>query len=73
MVSFDIAVTVSNEVKSTQDNQAEAKLIVVSAEVKLGEGKTKTISSVNLSTNRIQFSVPVIYPTMPVPHPGNEK
>lgn len=63
-VQFDIAVTVSNTTSTT--DSAKANIIVVPVSMNLGDEKTVNLSSASVS--RIQFSIPIVYPSMPVPH-----
>jgi hypothetical protein len=70
-VKFDVAVTVSNTISSMDKTSIQSDILVISANISLGD--EKTVSKSTASISRIQFSIPIIYPSMPVPHPGDEK
>ena len=58
-MEFDVAVTVSSELSQVK----KGKIFIAQANLNMEEGLTQT----NTSVNRMKFSIPVIYPSMPKP------
>lgn len=72
-VQFDVTITTSSTQSNTNKNDLKVDILVVAANVSFLDGKEKNANQTTSSLTRLQFSVPVIYPSMPLPHPGNEK
>ncbi len=77
-IHFDIAVTVSHarstshvETTSIKGAITTPNIFVVEGRANLEKGKTTDQSASSIS--RITFSIPVIYPRMPLPLSGSEK
>lgn len=73
MIAFDIATTVSSAISFTNGSQAKSEIIIATGKFELSQENKRVKDNTTSSITRIQFSIPVIYPSMPLPHPGNEK
>ena len=72
-IHFDIATTVEQTSSSSQANGASLKHQIYVVEASVSEQETNNSTKSGSSVTRIQFSIPVIYPQMPLPQPGSEK
>jgi hypothetical protein len=65
-IEFDIAITTSYTNSTTNSGEIKSEIVVIPATINLR--REKKANQTNASVSRVQFSIPIIYPSMPAPH-----